>query len=57
MSIWQLGEKINGNDPDRRFGRACSINSTGDVIACSASGPGINYVGVYQYDGSSLVQL
>lgn len=55
--IWQLGEKINGDIPNRYFGRSCSMNSTGDIIGFGSGGNSNDYVGIYHYDSGVLNQL
>ena len=55
----QVGQNILGRSSSSNFGAGISINNDGTIVAAGGYGYNTNtgYAAVYQYDGSSWVQL
>ena len=62
-NIWnKLGEDINGNEASDNSGWSVSMNSSGNIVAIGSpyndeNGTDSGHVRIYQYDGTSWVQL
>ncbi len=62
-SAWaQLGDDIDGEATDDRFGHAVSLSADGSIIAIGAdqddeNGSNTGYASIYEWDGTDWVQL